>query len=122
MRASHLSCRMILIWEFGGDINLGTTTIVRTRQALSDPAHVGLQLAGRVIRVFGRNTIPSSPEVGVLALQESGDEIIFGPEVSIQARFRHTSLLDHQVNADGVNASPVKKGRCALENPFAHIQ
>ncbi|GAB2533937.1 hypothetical protein GCM10027065_01840 [Rhodanobacter koreensis] len=69
----------------------------------------------------GRNPIPGSPEVDVLAFQERDDEIVFRAEVSIQARLRHACLLNHQIDTNGADALPVKEGRRAFQNPFAYV-
>jgi hypothetical protein len=76
----------------------------------------------RILGMLGRDTIPGSPEIDILALDERRDQIVLGAEVPIETRLCDTSLLNDQVDPNGANASPVKKIGCCLENFLAHVQ
>ena len=109
VRSRHEARRMVVLGEFGGHVDLRASTVVRARQALAYPAHVGVELPFRIIRVPGGHLIPHRPEVDVLALEEGHDQVILGGEIAVQAGLGDACLLDDQVDPDSPHAPLVEQ-------------
>ena len=107
---SDLARGMIGVGEFRRDIELRTAAIMFAPDPFADPSEVRVELGEGIVAVAAGDAIPDGPEILVLAREKGGNEIVLGPEVTVQARLGHARLLDNAIDTDRPHPAPVEEG------------
>lgn len=121
MSGGDLARGMIGLGEFGSDVNLRAAAVVGPVDTLTDPFQMSIQFGGGVAGVLRSDTIPGSPEIGVLALEEGGDEIVLGSEMAVEAGFGDAGLFNDEIDTDCAYAALVEERAGGIEDSVSHF-
>ena len=112
---TNLSRRVIRLGELGCDIDLRTAAISIATDPPPDPVEQRHELARRIAPNGIDHLVPLLPKLPILALQESGDQVILRVEVTVEACLRHSGIGDDPLDADRPNTVRIEEARCRLE-------
>ncbi len=113
---------MILVRIFRGDVDLRAAAITRTRNAFANPLKLCVQFLARRAFVLCGNRIPMPPEVFILKVKKRFDQVIFRPEMTIEARLGDTRPRHDKVDANRTRALSIEKFAGGPQNALTRIR